>query len=94
MGIHKLDFYVYGYSFEEPIFFKEAGKAFDSPPVMLGNPGMIGFAISGFLVGFGTKLGNGCTSGHGVCGLPRLSSRSIIAVCCFMTTGVITASIK
>jgi len=37
---------------------------------------LAGFAVSGFLVGFGTKLGNGCTSGHGVCGLPRFSIRS------------------
>ena len=44
----------------------------------------------GFLVGFGTRLGNGCTSGHGVCGLGRLSLRSLAAVVSFLTTGFIT----
>ena len=47
-----------------------------------------GFALAGFLVGFGTKLGNGCTSGHGLCGLPRLSIRSIVAVFTFLLTGM------
>jgi len=48
---------------------------------------------AGLLVGFGTRLGSGCTSGHGVCGLSRLSIRSLIAVAIFMTTGALTASI-
>lgn len=43
--------------------------------------------ISGLLVGFGSRLGNGCTSGHGLCALPRLSPRSFVAVCTFMATG-------
>lgn len=47
--------------------------------------------VAGLLVGFGTRLGNGCTSGHGVCGIPRLSVRSLVAVMTFMTTGVLTA---
>jgi len=47
--------------------------------------------VAGLLVGFGTRLGSGCTSGHGVCGLSRLSSRSMVAVATFMTTGAITA---
>ena len=47
-----------------------------------------GFALSGFLVGFGTKLGNGCTSGHGLCGIPRLSLRSVVAVCTFLFTAI------
>lgn len=46
--------------------------------------------VGGFLVGVGTRLGNGCTSGHGVCGLGRLSSRSLVAVLTFLTTGFIT----
>lgn len=46
---------------------------------------------AGVLVGFGTRLGNGCTSGHGVCGLARLSTRSLAAVMTFMLTGAITA---
>ena len=44
----------------------------------------------GLLVGFGTRLGNGCTSGHGVCGLARLSPRSIAATATFMAAGVAT----
>lgn len=46
--------------------------------------------VSGLLVGFGTALGNGCTSGHGVCGLARLSRRSIAATLTFMLAGVAT----
>jgi len=53
----------------------------------------LGLVIAGLLVGFGTQLGNGCTSGHGVCGLSRLSRRSLIAVATFMATGAITATI-
>jgi uncharacterized protein len=45
---------------------------------------------AGLLVGFGTSLGNGCTSGHGVCGLGRLSKRSLVAVSTFMTTAIVT----
>lgn len=44
-------------------------------------------AIAGLLVGVGTRLGNGCTSGHGVCGVARLSGRSILATTIFMATG-------
>ena len=46
--------------------------------------------IGGLLVGFGTRLGNGCTSGHGVCGLARLSSRSIAATATFMLAAMAT----
>ena len=45
--------------------------------------------IAGLLVGFGTRMGSGCTSGHGVCGLSRLSLRSLIATLCFMGTGFV-----
>lgn len=45
--------------------------------------------IAGLLVGFGTSLGSGCTSGHGVCGLPRFSGRSLTATLTFMGTGII-----
>lgn len=44
-------------------------------------------ALAGVLVGFGTRMGNGCTSGHGVCGIPRGSARSIVATITFMLTG-------
>lgn len=46
--------------------------------------------VGGVLVGFGTKLGSGCTSGHGVCGIGRLSPRSIAATLTFMATGFVT----
>ena len=45
---------------------------------------------AGLLVGFGTRLGNGCTSGHGICGLSRLSKRSLVAVLVFMGAGFAT----
>jgi len=47
-------------------------------------------AVAGLLVGFGSVFGSGCTSGHGVCGLARLSVRSLAATGCFMTVAVIT----
>ncbi len=47
-------------------------------------------AIAGLLVGFGTRLGSGCTSGHGVCGVSRLSPRSMVATGTFMATGILT----
>ncbi|PZX18936.1 hypothetical protein LX81_00630 [Palleronia aestuarii] len=50
-------------------------------------PGMI---VAGLLVGFGARLGSGCTSGHGVCGLARLSPRSLVAVLTFMATAILT----
>jgi uncharacterized protein len=46
--------------------------------------------VGGFLVGFGTRMGSGCTSGHGVCGLGRLSSRSLVAVLTFLATAILT----
>lgn len=48
---------------------------------------------SGLLVGYGTRLGGGCTSGHGVCGISRLSPRSIAATIIFMLTAIITVSV-
>ena len=45
---------------------------------------------AGLLVGFGTRLGSGCTSGHGVCGISRLSQRSLLATATFITAGVAT----
>lgn len=46
--------------------------------------------VAGLLVGFGTRLGGGCTSGHGVCGISRLSQRSLVATATFITAGVAT----
>ena len=49
--------------------------------------------IAGFLVGLGTRMGGGCTSGHGICGISRFSFRSIIATITFIISGVITVLI-
>ena len=51
-------------------------------------------AISGLLVGIGTKIGAGCTSGHGICGIGRLSARSITATLTFMLTALVTVAIS
>eukprot|EP01042_Synura_sphagnicola_P015985 gene15985-20250_t len=48
---------------------------------------------AGLLVGYGTRLGSGCTSGHGLCGLSRFSPRSLAAVLTFMASGAVTATI-
>ncbi len=54
---------------------------------------MIVVAIAGLLVGYGTRIGNGCTSGHGVCGLSRFSVRSLVATVTFIATGAITVAL-
>ncbi len=64
-------------------------------PRVFGTPGTNGLgtlAIGGFLVGVGTTLGNGCTSGHGLCGISRLSPRSIVATAVFVATGMLTVT--
>lgn len=48
---------------------------------------------AGLIVGVGTRLGSGCTSGHGVCGMSRLSKRSIVATVTFMATGFLTVAV-
>ena len=53
----------------------------------------VGLIVSGVLVGFGTTIGNGCTSGHGVCGLSRFSKRSLFATCTFVFFGGVTVFI-
>jgi uncharacterized membrane protein YedE/YeeE len=59
------------------------------PPVILTQPlGVL--AVAGLIVGFGTRLGAGCTSGHGVCGIGRGSPRSIAATLVFMATAILT----
>lgn len=60
-------------------------------PVMTTNLALV--AAGGLLVGFGNRMGNGCTSGHGVCGFARLSARSIAATMIFMGTAVTTVAI-
>lgn len=61
-------------------------SAFDAS----GTPALPFVALAGVLVGVGTRIGNGCTSGHGVCGVSRMSPRSIIATVTFMITGALT----
>ena len=57
------------------------------------NRGVVFTAVAGLLVGFGTRYGSGCTSGHGICGLARFSPRSLIAVLAFMASAVATVAI-
>jgi uncharacterized membrane protein YedE/YeeE len=60
------------------------GSAIDSPALVI---------AAGLLVGFGTRMANGCTSGHGVCGLGRFSIRSMVATATFMLTAIATVAI-
>ena len=70
-------------SFAWALFAPVPGADYSAPwPVVV---------IAGLLVGFGTRLGSGCASGHGVCGLSRLSLRSLVAVGMFMSTAIATA---
>lgn len=54
--------------------------------------GPVALVIAGLIVGVGTRLGSGCTSGHGVCGMSRLSQRSLVATATFMATGIATVA--
>lgn len=67
------------------IYFPEAFPSQSYDPIKM--------ALAGLLVGFGTQLGGGCTSGHGVCGISRVSRRSILATITFIITGVITVAV-
>ncbi|WP_437489655.1 YeeE/YedE family protein [Sorangium sp. So ce1014] len=62
------------------------------PPAGGGSLGLV--VAAGLLVGLGARLGNGCTSGHGVCGLSRLSARSLVATMTFMATAAITVYVS
>ena len=72
-----------------PILFSLSGNKIES--ILTNSLPLI--IIGGLLVGIGTKIGKGCTSGHGVCGISRFSIRSIIATISFILTGVITVII-
>lgn len=61
----------------------------DLPPATV-DAGLPALIVAGLFVGFGSRLGSGCTSGHGVCGISRLSPRSLIATATFMATGFAT----
>ena len=63
---------------------------FGTLPAMEFQSGWIGLLVAGMLVGVGTRYGSGCTSGHGVCGISRLSPRSIVATVAFMVAGFAT----
>ena len=68
--------------FYKTVLFPESALTFSFNPWSM--------LLGGLLVGFGTRMSNGCTSGHGVCGLGRLSFRSLVAVITFMTTAIVT----
>ena len=81
--------FIVGLLLVAPLWFGIFGQV----PVVAISSNMVLLGIAGILVGFGSVLGNGCTSGHGVCGISRLSGRSIIATVTFMATGAATVFI-
>jgi uncharacterized membrane protein YedE/YeeE len=64
----------------------------DFHPTQIIDTNWTGIVVAGLLVGFGAQYGSGCTSGHGICGLSRLSPRSLMATVMFMFSGFLTAS--
>jgi len=78
--------FVIGLLLAAPIYLFVAGNL----PVQTISANLPLLAIAGALVGFGAALGSGCTSGHGVCGISRLSQRSIAATLIFMATAIVT----
>lgn len=72
-----------------------AGKPAElvSAPSGWGISTPVWLAIAGVLTGFGTRIGNGCTSGHGVCGIARLSRRSFVAVGIFFSVAIVTVAV-
>ena len=73
-----------------PVAVLLATGSFPQQTVPDNLPGMV---LAGLLVGAGTALGSGCTSGHGVCGLARLSPRSLVAVVTFLAAAVVTTTV-
>jgi uncharacterized membrane protein YedE/YeeE len=73
-----------------PFLYRAAGGALPNVAIEASVPVLV---VAGLMVGFGTCLGGGCTSGHGVCGIGRLSPRSLVATLVFMTTAVATVFI-
>ncbi len=63
------------------------------PEVTVDMGGALLMAIGGVIVGIGTRLGSGCTSGHGVCGMARLSKRSIVATVVYLGVGMLVATL-
>jgi len=70
-----------------------AHNVFDIAVPSAPKGGTVLMLVAGLLVGFGTRLGNGCTSGHGICGLANFSRRSLLSVCTFMLAGFCTVFI-
>lgn len=70
-----------------------AGARLPAVPLPADAGGITLLLAAGLLVGAGTRLGNGCTSGHGICGLARLSWRSLAATLAFMLTGMLVATL-
>ncbi|MDG2004349.1 MAG: YeeE/YedE thiosulfate transporter family protein [Novosphingobium sp.] len=68
-------------------------QEFSAPIEAQYAPSTIAVIAAGLLTGFGTRLGNGCTSGHGVCGMSRFSRRSIIATITFILSGMVTVAL-
>ena len=66
------------------------GAALPSPAM---PASLILIVVAGLLVGFGSRMGGGCTSGHGVCGVARLSARSLVATAVFMVAAIITVAV-
>ncbi len=73
----------------QPVFYGFTA----TPPPLPSDAGLLLTVIAGLLVGFGTRLGGGCTSGHGVCGIGRLAPRSLAATAMFIGTGMLTVFI-
>ncbi|KAL4435704.1 hypothetical protein ABPG74_018255 [Tetrahymena malaccensis] len=89
IGTSAVFYFIYGF---DDVW--NSSKIFDTPEQMVGDLNYIGFAIAGFFAGIGTKLANGCTSGHGVCGLPRFSLRSWMSVGLFLPMGIGLATLR
>ncbi len=66
---------------------------FSGVPQPLPQPSILLAITAGAIVGFGTQLAGGCTSGHGICGISRLSSRSVVATLLFMGSGIVTVTL-
>ena len=67
---------------------------FSQPPAVKLEVSSLQIVIAGLLVGLGSRFGSGCTSGHGVCGIARLSPRSIVATLVFIGAGIVTVFIN
>lgn len=80
--------FIIGMLFGAFLFHQLTGK-----PIPVVNDNYLLAAVAGILVGMGVKIGNGCTSGHGVCGMGRLSLRSLVATITFMLAAIVTVVI-